>query len=61
MKLGLGNPWAGHNKAKLVPRGRFMVKTSDSVEKAGALEPTGSVYQEETFTNWCTKLNYLII
>lgn len=42
LKFGLGNPWAGHNKAKFTPMSRSIVNIFDSVEKDGALDPTGS-------------------
>lgn len=44
LKVGRGNPCAGQIKAMLIPCGylNFIEKIWDSVEKAGALEPTGS-------------------
>lgn len=40
--IGTGNAWAWHKSPKLCPESLVNEKTFDSVEKVGALEPTGS-------------------
>ena len=47
LKFGVGNPWAGHIKAILASIGyfSFIEKTCDSIENAGALDPTGSIQE----------------
>lgn len=38
----MGKPWAGQRRATVIPFGLLILDISDSDDKAGLLDPTGS-------------------